>query len=480
MENGFLLSVPTSFGVESIVANEIRRLGYETETVEDGRVSFRGGEEAICRCNLWLRTAERVQIKVGEFHATTFDELFEGTKALEWGEVLPQDAVFPVSGHSLKSKLFSVPDCQSIVKKAIVDKLSQKYKVMRFPEDGSFYKVQFNILKDRVALYIDTSGEGLHKRGYRQASNIAPIRETLAAAIVYLSRWRQGMAFWDPFCGSGTIAIEAAMIGMNMAPGMQRGMAAGMQSRMAPGMKRGIVPGMQGRMAPGMKRGMAPGMQGRASPGMQVRVSSGMQSRVAPGMQGRVTPGMQGRAVPGMQSGMAPGMQCGFTAQTWGMIGKEYWNRAIEEAQSLVKGRADGDQIEIIGSDIEKHSVDGSKQNAKRAGVSSAVKFFRLDAANIKSEGFERLNEMGVILPGRGCIVGNPPYGERMPDTRDAEYLYGKLGEQHRALEGWGMFIISSNEDFEKHANKKADKKRKLYNGMIRCNLYQYFSHHKR
>jgi putative N6-adenine-specific DNA methylase len=341
-----------------------------------------------------------VQIKLGEFTASTFDELFEGTKALPWNMLLPKDACFPVTGHSLKSKLHSVPDCQSIIKKAIVDNLSGKYRITQFPEGGSLYKVQFNILKDCVALYVDTSGEGLHKRGYRQDSNIAPIRETLAAAIVSLSRWRPGQAFWDPYCGSGTIVIEAAMAGMNMAPGYRRR----------------------------------------------------------------------------------------FIAETWGNIDKKLWDRAREEAGALVKSldagqgqsqsqiqiQSQSQGIEIIGSDIERRSVNASRQNAKNAGVSAAVRFFQMDAAQIQPD-HERFSELGVILPDRGCIAGHPPYGDRMSDKSETEYLHKKLGERFKLFDNWRLFIITSDEDFEKHMNKKADKKRKLYNGMIKCDLYQYF-----
>jgi len=380
-----ILSVPTSFGVESIASREIRDLGYEIVSVEDGRISFRGDADAICRCNIWLRTAERVQIKMGEFSAVTFDELFEGTKAMRWGDILPRDAEFPVSGHSLKSKLFSVPDCQSIIKRAIVDKLTGKYKITSFPEDGELYKIQFNILKDRVSVYIDTTGEGLHKRGYRQDSNIAPIRETLAAAIVRLSRWKPGQAFWDPYCGSGTFVIEAAMIGMNMAPGCFRG----------------------------------------------------------------------------------------FTSEKWGIIDKRSWVRAREEAKSQILVN---DGVEIVGSDIDKHAVESSRRNAKRARVSVAVKFFQLDAGQM-SPNHERLAELGVKLPEVGCIVGNPPYGDRLPDLTTAECINKKLGERYRLFDNnnWRLYIITSNDDFEKNMNRTAKKKRKLYNGMTKCNLYQYF-----
>ena len=449
MAKQFLLSVPTSFGVESVAANEIRRLGYETERVEDGRISFWGGIDAICRCNLWLRVAERVQIKIGEFNAVTFDELYEGTRALPWSAVLPREAAFPVGGHSLKSKLFSVPDCQAIIKKAIVDNLSQKYKINRMPESGSLYKVQFIILRDRVSVYIDTSGEGLYKRGYRQASNIAPLRETLAAAIVYLSRWKPGMAFWDPFCGSGAIVIEAAMIGMNIAPGLQRNFTAetwGLIDHKNWKMAREEARALAGRHdrspAPATESGnntVGSGNSGRASAGSPTPAMGSGNNTVGSGNSGRAS---AGSPTPATESG----------------------NNTVGSGN-----------IEIVGSDIEKLSVETSRRNAKKAGVSDKVKFFQLDVAKMKPYGVERLNEMGIVLPDRGCIVGNPPYGERMADLEAAEALYGKLGEQYKEFSNWRLYMISSNDDFEKMLRKKADKKRKLYNGMIKCNLYQYF-----
>jgi len=213
---------PTLFGVESVTAREIKNLGYNDVTVEDGRVNFIGDETALCRSNLWIRTAERIYVKIGEFSATTFDELFEGTKALPWENWIPADGRFPVEGYSLKSKLYSVPDCQAIVKKAVVERLKKKYKKSWFEESGAVYKIKFSLMKDNVILMIDTSGEGLHKRGYRAISNEAPLRETLASAMILLSFWKPERPFLDPFCGSGTIPIEAAMIGLNMAPGLKR------------------------------------------------------------------------------------------------------------------------------------------------------------------------------------------------------------------------------------------------------------------
>lgn len=366
------LVAPTLFGIEAITTREIKRLGYTDTFVEDGRVTFKGDEAAICRANLWLRTAERILVKVGEFNATTFDELFEGTKALPWDEWLPGDAAFPVKGHSLKSKLFSVPDCQAIVKKAVVEKLKKKYKKNWFEEKGPLYRIQFSLMKDRVTLMIDTSGEGLHKRGYRALSNEAPLRETLASAMVQLSGWTYDRPLLDPFCGSGTIPIEAALIGANIAPGIERE----------------------------------------------------------------------------------------FTAEKWPNIPKKLWWDARKEAhESIIKNV----NLQIFGSDIDEKAVKLSTDNARKANVDQYITFEKKDVKNINPSG------------DYGCIICNPPYGERLGELKEVERLYRDMGHIFKKLDTWSYYILTSHEGFERLFGRKADKNRKLYNGMIKCYFYQYF-----
>jgi len=366
------LIAPTLFGLESITAREVRNLGYETISVEDGKVTFKGDEYAVCRANLWLRTAERVLVKIGEFNAFTYDELFEQTKELPWENWIPENARFPVKGHSLKSKLYSVPDCQSIIKKAVVESLKQTYNKTWFNENGPLYQIQFSLIKDKVILMLDTSGEGLHKRGYRENSNAAPLRETLAAALVMLSYWRHDKPLIDPFCGSGTIPIEAALIGSNTAPGLERE----------------------------------------------------------------------------------------FSASNWERISKELWWKARKEAhESIVKDR----ELNIIGSDIDPEAVKLSKENSALAGVNQYITFKTLDVQQIKKTGEY------------GCIICNPPYGERLGDIKEAEKLYAQMGRVFRNFDTWSYYVLTSHEKFEKYFGRKADKKRKLYNGMIKCDLYQYY-----
>ncbi|MDR3119800.1 MAG: class I SAM-dependent RNA methyltransferase [Clostridiales bacterium] len=395
----WLLSVPTLFGLESLAAREVRDLGYATERVEDGRVTFRGDDMAICRSNLWLRVGERVQIKMGDFSAVTFDELFERTKALPWPALLPADAAFPVNGHSLSSKLHSVPDCQAILKKAIVEAMKRKVRVERLPETGALYRVHFNLIRDRVTLYVDTSGEGLHKRGYRADSTLAPIRETLAAALVKLSGWRPGTGLWDPFCGSGTLVIEAALIEANRAPGLFRR----------------------------------------------------------------------------------------FAAEDWGLPDKALWAAAREEARSLARdlargggadgpaaGNGSGESRMLVGSDLERRAVTIARQNAKKAGVSELVRFFQMDAKDTRPD-HERFRELDIAFPERGSIVANPPYGERLievEDAREACRAWGK--EALTAFRRWGWCVISAHEDFESLIGRGAAKRRKLYNGMLKCTAFIY------
>jgi len=366
------LIAPTLFGIEAVAAREIKRLGYGDVMVEDGRVTFASDIAGICKANLWLRTAERVLVKVGDFSATTFDELFENTKALPWDQWIPQNAAFPVKGHSLKSKLFSVPDCQAIIKKAVVEKLKKKYKKNWFEEKGPIYRIQFSIMKDRATLMIDASGDGLHKRGYRAISNEAPLRETLAAAMVQLSGWRCDRPLLDPFCGSGTIPIEAALIGANIAPGTDRE----------------------------------------------------------------------------------------FAAEKWPSIPKKFWWDARKEAH---ESRIKDVELHIYGSDIDEKAVKLSKDNAGKANVDKYITFEKKDVRTITPPG------------DYGCIICNPPYGERLGELKEVESLYREIGIIFKRLDAWSYYILTSHEGFERLFGRKADKNRKLYNGMIKCYYYQYF-----
>lgn len=363
------------FGLEHLLGQEIEDLGYDRIETIDGRVTFEGDEEAVALSNLHLRFAERVFIRLGRFRAETFDALFEGTKALPWEIWVGKNDAFPVKGHAISSRLFSIPDCQRIVKKAIVSRLSEKYGLSWFPEEGVKYQVEFFLLKDEATLMIDTSGTSLHKRGYRPVSNEAPIRETLAAAIAATSRPREEVLFWDPMCGSGTIAIEAAMMMNHIAPGKNRSFAA--------------------------------------------------------------------EAFPGIPKGL--------------------WQSAREEALEMEVRTG----FEVFASDISPEAVKLTEQNAKRAGVSHTVKTFVADAATISAPGR------------RGTIVTNPPYGERLLTVEEAEALYQRIGAHFRSLAPWQVYVITSHPHFEKLYGKRADKVRKLYNGMIPCFLYQFFKNQK-
>ena len=365
------------FGLEKLLGEEIEELGYERISTIDGRVTFLGDEEAVALSNVFLRFAERVYIRVGGFHAETFDELFEGTKALPWADFIGAADAFPVKGHSIKSGLHSIPDCQSIVKKAVVDSLSGRYGITRFPEAGTKYQIEFFILNNEVTLMIDTSGIPLHKRGYRRESNAAPMRETLAAAIAKLSRPREEVLFWDPMCGSGTIAIEAAM----------------------------------------------------------------------------------------MMRGIAPGARRSFAAEDFPFISRGLWKSAREEA----KERETDTRFRVYASDIDRAAVELTAHNADLAGVSDIVNPFVADCRRIREEGV------------RGTIVTNPPYGERIGgSTEEVERLYREMGVHFRSLAPWQVYIITSHPGFERLYGKRADKVRKLYNGMIPCYLYQFFKNDKR
>lgn len=365
------------FGIERLLADEIEALGYKRTETMDGRITFEGDEYAMARCNIALRTAERLYVKLGSFTADTFDALFEGTKRLPWEEWLDKDACFPVTGHSLKSALFSVPDCQAIIKKAIVERLRAKYGISWFGEEGAKYRVEFFIFHDNVTLMIDTSGTPLHKRGYRLASNDAPLRETLAAALVKLSRPREGVLFHDPFCGSGTIPIEAALLMTNTAPGLNRE----------------------------------------------------------------------------------------FAAERFAFVSRGIFERAREQARGEI---VPADGFEAYASDIDPKFVSITKGNIRRAGVGAHVKAFVADARDITTGGR------------RGTVVCNPPYGERLSDKRACEQLYADMGRAFASLGAWQIYVLSSHEDFESFYGRKADKVRKLYNGMIKCNFFQYFKNPQR
>ncbi|MGG4264178.1 THUMP domain-containing class I SAM-dependent RNA methyltransferase [Peribacillus simplex] len=368
----FDIIATSAMGLESIVAKEVRDLGYDCQ-VENGKITYKGDQSAIARSNLWLRSADRIKIKVAEFKAYSFDELFEKTKALNWEDYLSADVEFPVSGKSVKSQLYSVPDCQAIVKKAIVDRLKSKYKqVSWFAETGPLFKIEVSILKDLVTLTMDTSGAGLHKRGYRTDQGEAPLKETLAAALIMLTNWKPDKPFIDPFCGSGTIPIEAALIGQNIAPGFNRE----------------------------------------------------------------------------------------FISETWSWMDSKVWDEARVEAEDL----ADYDQyLDITGCDIDHRMVDISKANSFEAGLGDLIEFKQMQVRDISTR-----KEYGVI-------VGNPPYGERLGEKKAVEQMYREMGQAFKKLDTWSVYMITSNPDFEQHYGKPATKKRKLFNGFIRADLYQYW-----
>ena len=368
----YQLIATSAMGLEALVAKEVRNLGYECE-VENGRISFTGDEKAIARSNLWLRTADRIKIKVGEFKATSFDELFEKTKALPWEKYIPEDAEFPVIGKSVKSKLFSVSDCQAIVKKAVVDRLKNVYKrSTRFEESGALYRIEVALLKDIATITIDASGSGLHKRGYRAGQGEAPIKETLAAALVLLTNWTPDRPFVDPFCGSGTIPIEAALIGQNIAPGFNRE----------------------------------------------------------------------------------------FVSEAWDLIPESVWEEARTEAEDLAKY----DQpLDITGSDLDHRMVKIAGENAFEAGLGDLINFKQMHVRD-----FTTRKEYGVI-------VGNPPYGERLGDKPAVEQMYREMGQAFAPLDTWSVYILTSHKGFELFFGEQATKKRKLFNGFIETDYYQYW-----
>ena len=369
----FELITPCHFGLESVMKKEIAGLGYEITNVEDGKVTFAGDETAIARANIFLRTTERVLLKVGRFKAETFDELFENTKAIPWENFIPADGKFWVTkANSVKSKLFSPSDIQSIMKKAMVERLKSVYGISYFPETGAEYPLRVSILKDIVTIGIDTSGDSLHKRGYRKLTSKAPITETLAAALIMLTPWNKDRYLVDPFCGSGTIPIEAALIGLDIAPGMNRE----------------------------------------------------------------------------------------FTAEKWkNIVPKKAWYQAIEEANDRIRKDV---KLNIQGYDIDSEIVSCARQNAKLAGVADQIHFQHRPVSELSHP-----NKYGFVIT-------NPPYGERLEEKAALPALYGEIGKGMQTLDTWSFYLITSYEDAERYIGKKADKNRKIYNGMMKTYFYQF------
>ena len=364
---------PCHFGLESVLKREIQDLGYDVTLVEDGKVTFVADAEGIARANVFLRTAERVLIKVGKFKAETFDELFENTKALPWEEFIPRDGKFWVAkAASIKSKLFSPSDIQSIMKKAIVERMKNVYKVTWCSETGAAYPLRVTLMKDEVTIGLDTSGDSLHKRGYRLLSSKAPITETLAAALIMLTPWKKDRILVDPFCGSGTFPIEAAMMAANIAPGMNRD----------------------------------------------------------------------------------------FTAETWGnLVDKKCWYEAIDEANDLMD---DSVEVDIQGYDLDPAMVKIARQNARDAGVDHMIHFQQRAVADLRH-------------PKKyGFVITNPPYGERIEEKANLPKLYREIGESFATLDSWSMYMITAYEEAEKYMGRKADKNRKIYNGMMKTYFYQF------
>ncbi|WP_436962993.1 THUMP domain-containing class I SAM-dependent RNA methyltransferase [Staphylococcus succinus] len=364
-------------GLEAVVAKEIQELGYDT-TVENGRIFFEGDETAIVKCNLWLRTADRIKIVVGQFKATTFDELFEKTKSLPWEAIIEQDGNFPVQGRSVKSTLFSVPDCQAIVKKAIVERLKRAYQEHGWlNETGAKYPVEVSILKDNALLTIDTSGSGLNKRGYRLAQGEAPIKETLAASLIRLANWTGDTPLIDPFCGSGTIAIEASLIAQNIAPGFNRD----------------------------------------------------------------------------------------FVSESWDIMPDRLYDEMRDEADQ----QANYDRkLEIYASDIDPEMIEIARRNAEEVGLADIIQFSVKDVNTLTIETDEPI-----------ALIGNPPYGERIGDRDEVEQMYRYLGELMNNNPHLSTYVLTSSTEFEHLVNKKATKRRKLFNGYIECTYYQYWGKRK-
>ncbi len=373
MTKEFNIIASTTFGMEYVVKKEAEKLGFSKIELSNGRVRFTGGFKDIARANIYLRAAERVYILLGEFEATDFDMLYERTKKLNWSELMPKNAEFPVSGNSVKSTLHSVPTCQSVIKKAVVDNMKESYHKDWFKEDGPKYKIKFSIYKDKVSIMLDTSGRGLHKRGYRDLSTNAPLQETIAAGMIYLSRWNKDRVLIDPFCGSGTILIEAAMIAKNQAPGLYRD----------------------------------------------------------------------------------------FAAERWPIFPVKAWNEVKREARSEIK--KDFEPRLIMGTDIDKNVIGIARHHAENAKVSDLIHFQKKDFLDFSSS------------RKYGYIITNPPYGERLSNREEVEKLYNKMGEKLSDLKTWSFYILTTHEKFEKIYGEEASKRRKLYNGGLECQFYQYY-----
>ncbi len=368
--NTMKLCATCLFGLEGLTSSQLKRLGFRDVSAENGRVTFSGDETALAKALVNLRFAERVMINIGSFDAVSFTELFDRTYELPWERFIPVDGAFPVTGSCVGSVLHSVPDCQKIIKKAAARRIMEKYRLSWAEEKAELYQIRFTVIRDRVELYIDASGQALHKRGYRAVGTAAPLRETLAAAMADLSGYRGKGVFWDPFCGSGTIAIEAALIALNRAPGLNRA----------------------------------------------------------------------------------------FDAMNWRWVNRKIWPQVRQEASAAEFTGG----YEILASDIDEGALEISRSNASKAGVSKLIEFFRADAGELE------------LRRGPGRIVANPPYGERMMERREASLLMRRFGKRCSAMDGWSFCVLTADADFESSFGSKADKKRKLYNGMIKCDLYMY------
>lgn len=366
------LIATSTFGLEAVVKKELMDLGYKDLKVENGKVTFKANEKDIATTNLWLRSADRVLLKMGEFKATSFEELFEKTKTLPWDEWITEDGEFTVEGKSVNSQLYSISDCQAIVKKAVVEKLKTKYNREWFEETGAKFTIEVSLLKDMATLTIDTSGPGLHKRGYRVSSVEAPLKETLAAALVQLSYWNKDRFLLDPFCGSGTIPIEAAMIGRNMAPGLNRN----------------------------------------------------------------------------------------FASEEWPRVKKKYWQEARREAWELMDRDT---KLNILACDIDKKAIKAAKENAESIGLEEDINFVVKDMRDLK------------VYDEYGVIITNPPYGERIGERDYVNKLYRDMGRRFKQLDTYSIYVLTSNENFENLYGGKAHRKRKLYNGRIKVDYYQYY-----
>lgn len=364
------LIVPTAFGLESVVKFELRKLGVTDTKVENGRIHFKGDITTLAKCNLWLRSADRVLIKIASFKARDFEELFQATMAIDWGDIIPKHGFMHVIGKSVNSELHSVPACQSTVKKAIIEAMKRKYHQETFLEDGPEYRIEIAMLNNEATLTMDTSGAGLHKRGYRLAQGEAPIKETLAAALIDMSRWKTDRILADPFCGSGTIPIEAAQRAKNIAPGLNRS----------------------------------------------------------------------------------------FAAEEWPEIPQKIWTDLREEAKTLINDVS----FKILASDIDGRVLKIAAENAKRAGVDDVISFKKQDVRDFKNS------------QKYGCIVCNPPYGERMEQNGELDELYQDMGNAFLNLDSWSLFILTANEDFQRSFGERADRNRKLFNGGLKAYLYQY------